>query len=201
MCLELGYNLLMVDHRAHGGSDGHTISFGKRESSDCLLWIDYIIKNFGEDKKITLQGVSMGAATVILASAMENLPKNVVAVMADCPYSSAKDIIKKVMKDAKIPSAMYLPTRLGGMIFGKFDPSGVDVAKAAANSKVPILLVHGAADGFVPHYMSEKIALSAMVEFHSFPGADHGISYLVDTERYRALSADFLKKYAPINQD
>ena len=200
-CLELGYNLLMVDHRAHGGSDGRAISFGRRESADCLLWISYINERFGEDKKIILQGISMGAATVILAAAEKTLPKNVAAVMADCPYSSAKDIIIKVMKDMKIPRIIYLPVRLGGLLFGRFDPSKIDVARAAANSRVPILLIHGEADGFVPHYMSEKIALSPKVEFHSFPGADHGISYLVDTERYRTLSADFLEKYAPINNE
>ena len=195
MSLEFGYNFIMIDHRAHGTSQGRTISFGYFEKLDALKWIEYVRERFGKDTKIVLQGISMGAATVLLTSA-EDIPENVKGVMADCPFSSAKDILTKVIgEDMKLPAKFAYPLlRCGALIYGKFDPDKIDVAGAVSNSKVPILLVHGKADHFVPHYMSEKIAKSGKCEFHSFPDAAHGISYILDTERYKSLAKEFLER-------
>ena len=85
-CFSLGRNALIIDHRASGTSDGSVITFGVREKRDVLSWIDFAIKHFGEDVKLVLTGVSMGAATVLMVSG-EKLPKNVVCILADCPYS------------------------------------------------------------------------------------------------------------------
>ena len=91
----VGRNALIVDHRGSGRSEGNTITFGINERRDCLGWIDFAIKKFGPDVRIMITGISMGAATVMMASG-EDLPKNVICTLADCGYSSAKEIIKKV---------------------------------------------------------------------------------------------------------
>jgi pimeloyl-ACP methyl ester carboxylesterase len=96
-CFKLGRNALIIDQRACGKSEGNVITFGVNEYRDCLSWIDFIIRHFGEDTKIILCGISMGASTVLIAS-QQKLPKNVVGVLADCGYTSAKDIIKKTFK-------------------------------------------------------------------------------------------------------
>lgn len=85
---------------------------------------------------------------------------------------------------------------LGAKLFGGFDLRAADAVKAAANTDAPILLLHGEADGFVPCEMSEEIYLSnpGMIEHHTFPGADHGISYLSDPGRYEQILRDFMKK-------
>ena len=196
MSVDDGYNVIMPDHRAHGKSKGYSITFGVKESEDCICWIDYVIKNYGVDRKIVLQGISMGAATVILASSHRDLPSNVVGIMADCPYSSAEKIIKKVMKDMRLPLWIFYPAaRVGAAIFGRFNLSSASVVKAAENSKAPILLIHGGGDDFVPFAMSEEIsANSHFVELHSFEGAGHGLSYLSNEERYKALCRSFLAK-------
>ena len=196
MSIDDGYNVIMPDHRAHGKSEGHSITFGVKESEDCLCWVDYVIEKYGAERKIVLQGISMGAATVILASSHRDLPSNVVGIMADCPYSSAKKIIKKVMKDMKLPVCIFYPAaRLGAALFGRFNLSSASVAKAAENSKTPILLIHGNGDDFVPHSMSEEIsAKSTLIELHSFEGAGHGLSYLSNEEKYKALCRSFISK-------
>ena len=56
---ELGHNVLLVDHRAAGYSDGNVITFGAKESKDCLQWVDFLINKFGSDVKIFLTGISM----------------------------------------------------------------------------------------------------------------------------------------------
>lgn len=194
MSLDFGYNVIMVDQRAHGESDGRTICFGGKEKYDCLCWINYVKERFGEDRRIILQGISMGAATVLLCSA-EKLPDSVVGIMADCPYSSAEKILCKHIREMGLPPKIFYPLlRLGAIIFGRFDPSKVDVTAAVAKAKVPILLVHGAADTFVPCYMSEEIAKTGKTDFHRFHDAEHGISYLIDTDRYKSLALNFMNR-------
>ena len=192
---ELGYNIIMVDHRAHGKSGGHTISFGGKESRDAVRWAKYVAERFGSDVKIILLGISMGGATVISASAKKELPSSVCGIVADCPFSSAKGIIIKVMKDLELPVGFLYPfVRLGSMIFGGYDPSRVDIALAAKKTNLPILLIHGVKDSFVPHAMSEKIAEAPTVEFHSFPDGEHGTCYLSDPERYERLTEEFMTR-------
>ena len=87
-----GYNVLVVYQRGHRESGGKTITFGVKERYDCLDWISYVNERFGEDTPILLMGLSMGAATVLMAAGLE-LPSNVKGVMADCGYSSPKEIL------------------------------------------------------------------------------------------------------------
>ena len=193
--LDAGCNLLLVHQRAHGKSEGRTISFGARERFDVLSWVKYAKERFGEDRKIILAGVSMGAATVLSASDMD-FGGNVCGIVADCPCSSAKGIIKKVIADMGIsPNLFYPLVRLGGLVFGGFDPDKADATSHVKNTKIPILLIHGEGDKFVPISMSEEISgASELVEFHRFKDATHGKSYIYDTERYRAALLDFYKR-------
>ena len=64
----------------------------------------------------------MGAATAMITSGYDDLPENIVGIVADCGYTSAEDIIKKVMRDMKLPPDLLYPfIRLGAKIFGRFD--------------------------------------------------------------------------------
>ena len=109
---ESGQNTLVVDQRAHGKSGGTTITFGIRERLDCLCWVEYASQRFGSDIPVFLSGVSMGAATVLMASELE-LPANVVGIIADCPYSSPEAIIRKVcQQDMHLPPVLVMPSVL-----------------------------------------------------------------------------------------
>lgn len=193
---KMGRNLLVVDQRAGGKSEGTTICFGIKEKYDCLEWIKYALERFG-DLPIMLTGVSMGAATVLMASELD-LPENVKCIVADCPYSSPEEIIALQCKEMGIPPKIGMPfVRLGARLFGNLKLSGEGAEKAVRNTKVPILLVHGEEDDFVPCYMSEKIysANPKMITFETFPNAAHGVSFLVDTERYEKLYYSLFEKY------
>lgn len=193
---KMGRNLLVVDQRAGGKSEGTTICFGIKEKYDCLEWIKYVLERFG-DVPIMLTGVSMGAATVLMASELD-LPENVKCIVADCPYSSPEEIIALQCKEMGIPPKIGMPfVRLGARLFGNLKLSGEGAEKAVRNTKVPILLVHGEEDDFVPCYMSEKIysANPKMITFETFPNAAHGVSFLVDTERYEKLYYSLFEKY------
>ena len=197
MLMEMGYNVLLPEQRATCESEGHTITFGIKESKDVKGWVDYAVRRFGSDTKICLIGISMGGTSVLMAAG-EDLPDNVKGIAADCPFDSPVGIIKKVAaKDMHIPSFIIGPAaRMAAFLFGHFRLGKHTAADGAAVSKVPILLIHGEEDRFVPEYMSRRIAEAnpEMVTRVTFPGAGHGISYLVDEERYKKITGDFLKK-------
>ena len=195
LSFQLGHNLLLVDQRAHGKSSGSTITFGILERRDLLCWVNYAITRFGKDTEIILYGISMGGATVLMASELP-LPENVKGIIADCPYASPLDIIMHVGKSMPIPSWLMKPfVILGAKIFGGFDIRETDAAQAVRNSRVPILIIHGDADGFVPCEMSNIVSENpGLIRRHTFPGADHGISYLVDSTRYKKLVTEFMDK-------
>ena len=196
ICLDRGFNVLLIEERAHCTSEGHTISFGINERYDVLNWTRYAAERFGPDTKILLGGISMGAATVLLASELD-LPQNVRGILADCPYTTPEEIIKETGRMLKFPMEVAMPfVRLSAQVFGGFTLGGVSTAGAVRHTKVPILLIHGEADGLVPCSMGREIAAAnpVMVDLQTFPGAGHGLSYLTDTERYTGLMEAFCGK-------
>ena len=187
--IDSGMNVLIIDERACGESEGKTVSFGYYEKKDINTWVKYVEERFGKDVKIILCGVSMGAATVIMA-ASEELSPSVVGVFADCPYGSAKEIIKKVIRDMRLPAGFLYPlVRFGAILYGGFDPNKAEPRASSDKIEVPTVIVHGEADGFVPAFMSRDIATKneKHIKYYTFPDATHGMSYLYDRERYRAI--------------
>lgn len=196
LSMELGHNLLLIDQRAHGKSQGKSIAFGVQERWDVQSWVSYALERFGGDTKIVLYGISMGAATVLMASELE-LPENVKGIIADCPYSSPKAIICKVAEHRGISANLFWPfIRIGGRIYGGFGITDSSAVSAVKKAKLPILLIHGEADNFVPCAMSHEIARSnpQHIQLYTFPNAGHGLSYLEDTPRYTKIVTEFIEK-------
>ena len=190
---EKGHNVLLIDQRAHGDSEGNTITFGILERKDVLSWIEYVNGRVGKNVPVILTGISMGAATVLMAASLP-LPENVVGIVADCPYSSPSAILKKVSSDMKLPPALTYPfLQLGARLFGGFHLEETSAVEGAKNSKVPILLIHGEDDRFVPCDMSREIAAASKhCRLQTFEGAGHGISFMIDEARYAQLTSQFI---------
>lgn len=190
---EAGRNVLLIDERCHGSSQGHTITFGIQERQDVLNWIRYANQRFGE-VPIILCGVSMGAATVLMASGME-LPGNVKAVIADCPYDAPSNIIKKVLgQDMGMPVPLVYPLiRFGGIVYGRFNLNADSPVAAVKRAKVPILLIHGDDDRFVPYAMSCHIHASApeIIDFHTISGAGHALNFASAPAEYHRIVKEF----------
>ncbi len=193
---ECGYNILVVDQRAHRKSGGKTITFGVKERYDCLDWILHLREQFGEDIKMFLIGLSMGASTVLMASGL-GLPENVRGIIADCGFSSPKEILQVVIKEMKLPVRLaYFFVRLSARIYGQFDLHEATATEALTKTKIPVLLIHGEEDSFVPCDMSRKNyeACVSEKELLIVPGADHGMSYMTDTEKYVDTFVGFMKR-------
>ena len=191
---ESGHNVLLVDQRAHGNSEGHIITFGVKERKDVLTWVNFVVNRFGKDTKIALEGISMGAATVLMASNLD-MP-NVKAIFADCPYSSPKEITLKVSKEMGLPKFLaYSLLVVGGIIYAHFNLNSESASKSVKDSKYPILIIHGREDRFVPIEMSRELKrINPNIELEEFDDAAHGMSYLVDMDRYKRLVKSFMDK-------
>lgn len=200
-CFKLGRSALLVDQRCAGNSQGRTITFGIKEHQDCLRWVDFLVENFGSDVKIILTGISMGAATVLMAAG-NKLPSNVIGVIADCGYSSPKEIIQIVIGKMGLPVKLAYPfVKLGARLYGGFRLESYSPMEAVKNASVPIIFIHGREDAFVPCQMSEKMyeACTSRKELFTVEGAGHGLACLLDPEGYyRALREFFEEEEAAL---
>ena len=199
--IERGYNLFMVDHVASGESEGTYCTFGYNETKDCLKWLGYLTETFGEDIKIILHGVSMGAATVMLMNGSGLLPENVRLTVADCGFTSGPDFFAYRVNqiDRRIPARALVKawsdvnkSRIG------FNLSDVKPIEAVKKTEKPILFIHGEEDGLVPCFMVYELyesCASENKELLVIEGADHAQSYMTGKEKYTDKLGSFIDSY------
>ena len=195
----LGYNLILPCQRSHDESEGRYITFGAREQNDCRLWVEYADRQFGGD--IFLAGISMGSATVMMASALQ-LPPSVKGIIADCGYTSAYDIMIHVA--CKIPVIKYLIPLImpaASVLFkaaAGFDPEKTSAREALANTEIPVLFIHGGLDDFVPPYMTEEnyAACASEKRVLVIEGAQHAQAYVRSPKLCEEAIASFISDYA-----
>ncbi len=188
-----GYCMLHPDARAHGQSEGEYIGFGCLDRKDALMWIDWVIEKCGPDVEILLHGISMGGATVLMASGLE-LPPQVKGIVSDCAFTSPKEVFTHVLKTMyHLPTFPIMPA--SEIINQKLAGYGMDECNAkreVAKAKVPMLFIHGTADTFVPSYMCDEIyeCCAAPKTKLIIEGAAHAESYFKDMDAYEnALDA------------
>lgn len=196
ICRNNGINLLMIDERAHGKSESDIITFGLKERHDCKLWTEYAIKRFGENTDIILAGVSMGAASVLMASEL-GFPQNVRYIISDCGYSEPAAIIKETIKMMKLPvKPLYYFVNLGAKLFGHFDLEETTAVNAVKKVKIPVLFIHGRCDNIVPVYMCEELYqnCAGRKEMVLIEGANHANSAMTDYAAYEKAVMEFVGK-------
>ncbi len=189
----LNLNMLFVTQRAHGESEGKYICYGSKERYDCLEWASYAYDRFGSDMEIYLDGMSMGAATVLMAADLP-LPNTVRGIIADCGYTRPWDIIGLTMQRMHVPKypllyLMELICRIKG--FSMLDCSAM---RSLENTSIPVLFVHGDADDFVPVEMTYENykACASKKQMVIVKGATHGVSFLVDEAACKKALESFI---------
>ena len=194
---ELGFHVLLPNNRAHGDSEGTYIGFGWLDRLDCIQWIKEIKDYFHKNLQIVLHGISMGSATVLMASG-EKLPDDVKCIISDCGFTSVLDELAHNLKQSHIPPAIILPTatllskkRIG---YSFKEASTIEQVK---KSKTPTLFIHGDQDDFVPTYMVYDLynACAADKDLLIVEGAKHAQSYLVNQELCEKTIIEFMSQY------
>ena len=192
-----GCAVLYPEQRGQGRSGGDHMGLGALERYDCRDWVRWIARRVPE-LPIYLAGISMGATTVLMASDLA-LPARVKGIIADCGFTSPEAIGRHVVE-----KNLHLSYRLRA---GTADAlcrrrnrvgiRGCAAPDALRNTKIPVLLIHGADDTFVPVSMTYENyrACGGPKELLIVPGANHAMSYYVDRPRYEATLRSFWERH------
>ena len=193
--LKHGFAMLLPDARAHGKSEGEYVGFGCLDRYDLIGWIQWIIDRCGEDVELLLHGTSRGGATVLMASGL-SLPPQVKGIVSDCGFTSPKEVFTHVLH-----SMYHLPAfpmiQIASAVNRRKAGYGLDDCNAAREvrkAKVPVLLIHGSADSFVPCSMCEEIYESCASPKRKLiiEGAAHAESYYKAPEAYERALDEFI---------
>ena len=195
--LELGYNVLTPSLNGHGESEEQRITMGWEDRLDLIDWINYLVQK-NPNVKIILHGVSMGAATTMMATG-ENLPKNVKAAVEDCGYTSVWDMFyNKVVETMKLSQFMFLDSfNRANRKYSHFDFKEASCIEQLKKSKTPTLFIHGANDDFIPPAMLDKVYDACPCEKQKLlvPKAIHARSVAAEPELYWSTVTGFVEKY------
>ncbi|WP_367183459.1 alpha/beta hydrolase [Sporosarcina sp.] len=194
---ELGFNIFMPNARGHGRSGGDYYGFGWPDRLDLIDWTNLLEEKLGAKTEVVYHGLSMGAATVLMASGGDELPKQVKAIVADSPYQSVYQLFAYQMN-----RMFHLPAYplLDNMSLLTKAKAGYSLKEANAlnevkKTEVPILYIHGKADTFVPTDMTKELYEETKSEAELFlvDGANHGEAFVMDEDGYKAVVSDFLQ--------
>ena len=188
----MGYNTLLLDFRAHGGSEGHTTTIGYKESEDVKLAYDYLQQS-GE-KNIILWGISLGAATITKAVNDYNItPQKIILEM---PFGSLPDAVEGRMKMMGLPAQPIsaLLTFWGGVEHGfwAFNIRPCDYVKKI---RCPVLLQWGKNDPRVAEKETMSIYnnISAQKKLAVYDKSGHESLYGKEPEKWVEEVSGFLK--------
>lgn len=193
-----GFAMLLPDARAHGTSEGEYVGFGCLDRKDALVWIDWTLKELGEDVEILLHGTSMGAATLLMLSGLA-IPDQVKGIVSDCGFTSPKEVFTHVLHTMYhlpafpvIPGADVVNRRLAG-----YGMDECNAKREVEKATVPILFIHGSADTFVPCCMCDEIYEHCASPKRKLivEGAAHAESYYKDMEGYEEALTEFIGEF------
>ena len=196
---EMGYEVILLDLRAHGESEGQYVGFGILDRFDTLKWIEYINGRFGTEISIVLHGTSMGAATVLMALGLPEVRDRVSAVIADCAYTSPAEVFAHVMERdyhiSPFPIVQANELMEKHNVGYRFDEySTIDALHD--NKDIPVMFIHGAEDSFVPTSMSFENykACETKKKLLIVEHAGHASSVFENTELYESAEREFLEE-------
>ena len=198
--LNAGYNLLLVDSRAHGESGGESVTWGVYEKYDVDQWVDWL-RNRYPTGTIGMHGISMGAATALLHAGLNESNKRVAFYIADSSYADFEALLTDQMNQrlqlpGNIPPQILLPyANAVAYLRSQFTFGDASPIKVVQQVTTPVLYIHGEADRLVPASMSQQLysATKGQRQIQLFPRADHVSSIFTDRSRYRAVVQEFAR--------
>jgi alpha-beta hydrolase superfamily lysophospholipase len=192
-------NVLFAEQRAHGESGGNHMGFGVIERFDCLDWINWAKNSEFQSTPLYLAGISMGATTVLMTAGFD-IKGQVNGIMADCGFTSPHDIWKHIANNnIHIGYSGFYSSIVNDYCKKKmnFSPKEYSTIEAMENCEVPVLFFHGTDDNFVPIDMTFQNykACKAPKKLFIVPGAEHGMSYVLEKEEYEKNVVEFWANY------
>ncbi|MDR9852560.1 alpha/beta hydrolase [Paenibacillus sp. VCA1] len=196
MFREEGFNLLLIDQRRHGNSEGKYTTYGYHEKHDVAAWVRFIKKTYGQNCIIGLHGVSLGGGTVLEYLSLPEADAKF--VIADCPYSDLTRLMHHQMQRLNhIPAAVFLP--LVNVRLRKkagFSLKQVSPVRTVQSSSVPVMFIHGTRDDYIPPSMSEDLfaAKTGTKKLLLVQDATHGFALDADPVLYKRSVQQFVRE-------
>ncbi|NLA95833.1 MAG: alpha/beta hydrolase [Clostridiaceae bacterium] len=199
--LDLGYCVFLPSLRGHKPSDGKRIDIGCKHAGDILAWLEEIRRRLGDRKPgyFVLDGLSMGAANVLTLSGDPGLAPDVVAVIADCGYTSllaqGKWMVRGMKPLIRRPALFFASVFF--YLFMGYSSKDLTPLTGVARAKVPVMIIHGTDDLFVPASMARELfdgCRSPVKELWYVEGAKHALSHAVAKEDYKARKMAFIER-------
>ena len=187
-----------IHARGMNDSEGKRLGFGWLDRRDVITWVRKMVRYFGEDAEIIIEGVSMGGAAVMMASGEEDLPKQVLACVEDCGFSSVEEEFRHTYPPfLKWTYPVVAPVvNLYSLMINHFSIYKASSVEQLKKTRLPVFFLHGAEDDFVPTKMVYECyeACPNEKEIMVVPGAGHGMASGTDPEGCKERLRAFLTK-------
>ena len=196
---ENGCDVLYAEQRGQGESGGDVMTYGLLERYDCADWVAWAAERRGGEQPIYIAGVSMGATTVLMAAGLPEVQAKVRGVMADCGFTSPEAIWRHVSESRYHIPYGFWKKRIERLSAARLNgaPGAYSTVDAMQTTALPVLLVHGLDDRFVPPSMTREnyeACAAPIKRLLLVPGARHAMSYLVARDEYEQTVLDFWRE-------
>ena len=202
MYRSMGYNVLLIDQRGHGGSGGEHTEWGLAEMADLDSWVHWL-KMRNPSGQIGMHGISLGAAMALLYSGTEQ-GKNLSFYIADSSYGDVVALGREKLYDWAqdkrfiwgynildpfFQVAMFYHTR---KVLADIEPM-----QAVKHASAPVLFLHGDADELIPVQTAQLLydtCSSSRKKIYIFKNSAHAMGIDSHRQDYEAVVKAFLMR-------
>ena len=192
-----GFNVLLIDSRAHGDSGGSSVTWGNYEKYDVEQWVNWVAQKH-PDGIIGIHGVSMGASTALLHAELNEKNKRVAFYIADSAYSDFETLLElqtqRYFPNILVPKMLLQYANVAAYINARFTFYQASPIYAVRNVTTPILYMHGEDDKIIPVYMSQALyqATKGPRQLYISPHTEHIAAIYDDRYKYGIIIQSFV---------
>ncbi len=194
--LKNGFNVLLIDARAHGKSGGDSVTWGVDEKYDLDTWVNWLAAH-SPNGEIGVHGVSMGAATALMHAELNEVHKKVKFYIADSAYADLETLLllkaKAYFAESTLPNIIFPYVNIIAYWNSRCTFYQAAPIRSVRKATTPILYLHGEADQLVPAAMTQELyqATKGPRKIYLFSQADHVGGIFVDPFRYGEVMREF----------